>query len=105
MLISDWSSDVCSSDLFRCSHSHSSRLKGALALHMAARRPACTPSQFTPRSAQSSRRETLPLITPMEPVLDRKRVVEGTSVAVRVDLGVLRIITKTTHNFKTTLTH
>src|SRR3546814_13569422 len=47
---------------------HSCGLKGALGRHVSARRPACTPSQLTPRSAHSARSETLPLTTPMEPV-------------------------------------
>src|SRR3546814_18577453 len=87
MRISDWSSDVCSSDL--------GYLLGPKLIELG-----------------FQAREELPLVSLAGPYLDelsaltgdtvhlairedRKSVVEGTSVSVRVDLGVRRIIKKT----------
>src|SRR3546814_19889321 len=85
MRISDWSSDVCSSDLFP-------------------RREASRPSSRCWRSrelggAQSRNcskicpgRPSPPANPPPDPNEDRKSVVSGKSVSVRVDLGGRRII-------------
>src|SRR3546814_14369566 len=74
MRISDWSSDVCSSDLGPCP------------------RISSTCGAAWPRFAASDR--------PPRRWSDRKSVVEGMSVSVRVDLGGRRIIKKknTVHN-------
>src|SRR3546814_2071000 len=74
MRISDWSSDVCSSDLF----SGLSSTRGLAGAGRGGR----TPSGIS-----------------VIPLLDRKSVVEGKSVSVRVDLGGGRITKK--KNIKT----
>src|SRR3546814_17791649 len=85
MRISDWSSDVCSSDL-------SMRRGGR------SRRPICPAARGscsrTPTGSRS--RSILPDATGdrQSPARDRKSVVEGKSVSVRVDLGGRRIIKK-----------
>src|SRR3546814_7757036 len=95
MRISDWSSDVCSSDL---ELERGCGLSGGLSPSPAAterlRRQVSLPSPngrgrrsnfmkwFGRKSAEASRR----------PVLDRKSVVQGKSVSVRVDLGGCRNI-------------
>src|SRR3546814_17065416 len=76
MRISDWSSDVCSSDL-RCQ-----RIQSTNARPLRAARPARKGARFHPRKA------------------DRKSVVEGKSVSVRVDLGGSRIIKKKKRKIK-----
>src|SRR3546814_12215154 len=92
MRISDWSSDVCSSDLV-----HARRPRTLLVLHLgepqphrrgqgreARRGPGVDGDrQGAERLHQQPRRPR---------ALDRKRVVEGKSVPVRVDLGGRRII-------------
>src|SRR3546814_14439282 len=99
MRISDWSSDVCSSDL-AAGHTRRGRPE-ALHLHhrplqrqgrerggdvTTAARPA-RPGPAHPRSARSPARRR-----PQD--RDRKSVVSGKSGAVRVDLGGRRIIKK-----------
>src|SRR3546814_11834198 len=82
MRISDWSSDVCSSDL-------AERRQGegqGEALASPTRRARPAPASFP------GLRNTSRLTRPNGP--DRKSVVQGTSVSVRVDLGGLRIIKK-----------
>src|SRR3546814_3144306 len=76
MRISDWSSDVCSSDLF------SSSLNSNETVPSCRRRPLLnvTWRRLLKLSAICSR--------------DRKSVVSGKSVSVRVDLGGRRIIKK-----------
>src|SRR3546814_13996515 len=80
MRISDWSSDVCSSDLkTRC-----------IVLMISPRMPRS-------RSERSASRTTIHSPGPAgvaRPILDRKSVVSGKSVSVRVDLGGRRIIKK-----------
>src|SRR3546814_17196224 len=102
MRISDWSSDVCSSDLCwatrwiclvtpRCMHSHCTCCIVAPAPEQRRRFSKAGSCCFLLLSS---------LLTPCERVSwgwcprDRKRVVEGKIVAVRVDLGGLRIIKK-----------
>src|SRR3546814_11596657 len=92
MRISDWSSDVCSSDL----------LAVAGVLHQ----PPQVTVQVAPvvqagQAVGQRQRQALlvvlaqPLLIPPPPDLgDRKSVVEGKSVSVRVDLGGRRIIKK-----------
>src|SRR3546814_17475534 len=121
MRISDWSSDVCSSDLrfLRragtvtmtqecCSPSHSTSKPSALkAATMRSAEPLpwlkYTLSSVTSRLLQpvlltmadlpSSAQRSAP---PWPPKLDRKRVVSGKRVSVRVDLGGRRNIKKKT---------
>src|SRR3546814_10540429 len=88
MRISDWSSDVCSSDLCQPSviisaaSSHTIRschpgfMRGLPALPAAAASRRCRGAPATPAP------------------VDRKSAVEGKSVSVRVDLGGRRIIKK-----------
>src|SRR3546814_16534494 len=75
--ISDWSSDVCSSDLCPARPARARRDVGLL------RRSGDEPT----RAVDAARREEGPLA-------DRKSVVWGKSVSVRVDLGGRRIIKK-----------
>src|SRR3546814_18695304 len=84
MRISDWSSDVCSSDLpDRCAHPRRDPLgrvrTGRADPPGGPRRPARRLAPARPRCAAHA---------------DRKSVVEGKSVSVRVDLGGRRIIKK-----------
>src|SRR3546814_18110074 len=97
MRIRDWSSDVCSSDLDR----------GGLLV--AAARPArdAWPAHGRRMAQRSFRRLGRNQIGPARRALDaafapqdRKSVVEGKSVSVRVDLGVGRIIKKTNNTTK-----
>src|SRR3546814_16728985 len=95
MRISDWSSDVCSSDLERdagnCGQydepgSHRAKSSGDT---LTPRWPAAAPGRDTtvssPRRSQGVTRA------------DRKSVVEGKGVSVRVDIGGRRIIKKKRH--------
>src|SRR3546814_16825128 len=93
MRISDWSSDVCSSDLSR------SRPRADRGRRTAAGRPAARPA--APRPPCPSVRAAAAGLPPegygrrpASPAGDRKSVVEGKSVSVRVDLGGRRIIKK-----------
>src|SRR3546814_16800684 len=78
MRISDWSSDVCSSDLSVHIAAHS--LGTIVAQHFAVK--------------HANRVRSLALFGPFLAPPDRKSVVEGKSVSVRVDLGGRRIIKK-----------
>src|SRR3546814_16398491 len=82
MRISDWSSDVCSSDLGHQRHP-GRRSRRTQARH-GGRRPRPLPDR-----RYRARRRRIPRIA-----ADRKSVVEGKSVSVRVDLGGRRIIKK-----------
>src|SRR3546814_16468571 len=87
MRISDWSSDVCSSDL---------RLADALQdLHEVRRRIAAHGGVAD--LAPPPRRLAVVVPVPaghLQPRVDRQSVVQGKSVAVRVDLGGRRLIQK-----------
>src|SRR3546814_16213953 len=87
MRISDWSSDVCSSDLSR-----------APAPGRGQRRPSPPdrrwPSTGTARTAGRGGRRRGSRGSRARARRDRKSVVEGKSVSVRVDLGGRRIIKK-----------
>src|SRR3546814_16384988 len=103
--ISDWSSDVCSSDLLgrrpdlwqqqRLGHRHARRACHSL-------RDAAAPSHRPRRRCSAGRHgrgdePTAPATAPhtdLGPGQDRKSVVWGKSVSVRVGLGGRRIITK-----------
>src|SRR3546814_16968594 len=103
MRISDWRSDVCSSDLALT----------PIVVVRAAARSACGRSRPPPQATSGRKSETtiavrngrfiggslseMGVATP----LDRKSVVEGTSVSDRVDLGVRRhILKKTKHTLR-----
>src|SRR3546814_6356751 len=81
MRISDWSSDVCSSDLERRRRNGGSRCR----LHAHPRRFPCD-SHLQPRAQDRPRRR--------DRDQDRKSVVEGKSVSIRVDLGGGRNVKK-----------
>src|SRR3546814_20338189 len=95
MRISDWSSDVCSSDL---------RVDGGEVTELPGHRTCpqyCTGHQgltFSRRVSDSamtmSSRSGVTIAAPVSGPPDRKRVVSGKSVSVRVDLGGRRIIKK-----------
>src|SRR3546814_16275552 len=86
MRISDWSSDVCSSDL-RSGHRGWQRQPEGISIALG----------ISPRARRSRRSDGS-----ATRVLDRKRVVWGKSVPVRVDLGGRRILKKKTSHNNTT---
>src|SRR3546814_11283386 len=91
MRISDWSSDVCSSDLTTTASAPNSMLALSPALaarRMAARRARPASSAALPETKVWREAEVLPQSG------DRKSVVSGKSVSVRVDLGGRRILKK-----------
>src|SRR3546814_16918624 len=102
MRISDWSSDVCSSDLPRTDTSAARGPDKALI----PRGTALGPVAAAPAERNSnSRKPAMVQPTPQSPAMvqstpqrsgmgDRKSVVSGKRVSVRVDLGGRRIITK-----------
>src|SRR3546814_12762421 len=92
MRISDWSSDVCSSDLKAQTYVDISRLLDAVMGHFG-QIPEGRPNGFHlgPKAAWKG---TQPSRRALWPELDRKSVASGKSVAVRVDLGGRRIIKK-----------
>src|SRR3546814_21022936 len=112
MRISDWSSDVCSSDLDTFGHRISGRFRSMLSLSrtadgrapamsmtsnvaMMAMPPLCVFNQ-TGRIAYLCCR--LHPAVPRSSTLDRKRVGEGQSVSDRVGPGGLRILKKQKKN-------
>src|SRR3546814_12116865 len=89
MRISDWSSDVCSSDLLAHARpgGHARRgvrARAPLVWRRAAAAPAGTPEARTPAATHRAARRHVRG--------DRKSVVVGKSVSVRVDLGGRRIL-------------
>src|SRR3546814_18939270 len=98
MRISDWSSDVCSSDLLARPRAavddHLARLYGVDLLHPGESRRADLLYVPAPGGGGSA----------LDRGRDRKSVVKGKSVSVRVDLGGRRIIKKNT-NKTTRITH
>src|SRR3546814_14272566 len=114
MRISDWSSDVCSSDLSR-----SWKRKTWSRRWKASSRPGwkSTPDmdQIAPANSYDVEaiRRDFPILSRQvhgKPLVyldngERKRVVEGKSVSVRVDLGGRRIIKKKRKNKRATETH
>src|SRR3546814_18422461 len=88
MRISDWSSDVCSSDLFvvQADGAFDETIRGILNLKKLGQRV---------EIRMVLHRHTIGRLDRFaEFVVDRKSVVLGKSVSVRVDLGCRRIITK-----------
>src|SRR3546814_18029584 len=104
MRISDWSSDVCSSDLSFIRIARLSRVTPALLTRMSSLPPSASTARGTSPST-SAGSDRLHGRTPASPPIsaatafrasDRKSVVEGTSVSVSVDLGGRRMIQKKT---------
>src|SRR3546814_18133194 len=86
MRISDWSSDVCSSDLI---------LSGLYGVTVYAMLPAAL-SNNRDEMTQMQMLEAIRAFDRQLHTADRKSVVSGKSVSVRVDLGGRRIIKKKT---------
>src|SRR3546814_15409878 len=106
MRISDWGSDVCSSDLGPVRDDRTTRHRTAAALLRAqgpgrrGARAAALAARKPHRPVAVRARETLarsPATAPAR-LADRKSVVEGKSVSVRVDSGCCRCLKKNTHN-------
>src|SRR3546814_18864844 len=102
MRISDWSSDVCSSDLLRPSASAQSDGKND---EIEQRRDRRCPDRLEldleepPHLLHIERAKPAPIDVPDHGHAgDRKSVVSGKRVSVRVDLGGRRIIKKKTSN-------
>src|SRR3546814_15956215 len=98
MRISDWSSDVCSSDLHAViAHDHHRLVAepGDHALGLVAQ-----PHAVIAVVDRDAAEEAHGVLVDRQDAADRKSVVEGKSVSVRVDLGGRRIIKKNTsrHN-------
>src|SRR3546814_17513727 len=91
MRISDWSSDVCSSDLIEWQEPSQRQLRAAIQ-HVALE---LGDNERQPRDLGGEWAQfNTTKIGEGDVALDRKRVVEGKSVSVRVDLGGRRIIKK-----------
>src|SRR3546814_12271009 len=95
MRISDWSSDVCSSDL-QWHRSQSLRRRGC------GNRNGQSRIRIFRRIEEQGRHLDLRSARPMA---DRKSVVSGKSVSVRVDTGGRRILKKKTTNERLNLDH
>src|SRR3546814_18080646 len=103
MRISDWSSDVCSSDLYMRVPDIAAQLD---ALRGEACRPAARGMRLVVEIAQVEGQRValdtgifqIDRPVPLGRHADRKRVVSGKSVAVRVDLGGRRNIKKQKHS-------
>src|SRR3546814_16547799 len=89
MRISDWSSDVCSSDLDPARELPGRRAPGQARARARARAACCPRAGRRPRTRAWAWRSGR---TPK--CRDRESVVSGKSVSVRVDVGGLRIIKK-----------
>src|SRR3546814_13088143 len=108
MRISDWSSDVCSSDLrIPAARQHAGAVNDAdqriglreIAPQLAIAEIHVLGQQAGGGAVREHRFEQLArLIRPSAQVQDRTSVVYGKSVSVRVDLGVGRILKKNTSN-------
>src|SRR3546814_12901051 len=92
MRISDWSSDVCSSDLLSTSSATRVRFNSFPAGRHASHFRLGASTGHTTTHATCSRKPSEPFAT-LSPK-DRKSVVWGKRVSVRVDLGGRRIIKK-----------
>src|SRR3546814_16623236 len=91
MRISDWSSAVCSSDLAICIVATLLYPATPSAPHTSPAGPEVRATQSRPARLVGQRIEIRP---PAYTGLDRKSVVSGKSVSVRVDLGGRRILQK-----------
>src|SRR3546814_11608777 len=94
MRISDWSSDVCSSDLDGRAVVATRGDRG-LERHLPKQRDAGVGGELL---ASALAEEAVGLAVLAGEAADRKSVVEGKSVSVRVDLGGRRLIKKKTIN-------
>src|SRR3546814_19388762 len=95
MRISDWSSDVCSSDLLR----HDAIVAREVEARVRIARDAdeARHQRIAERTGDIDRR----FLAVERAIADRKSVVSGKSVSVRVDLGGRRIIKKKKQNKRT----
>src|SRR3546814_14810425 len=89
MRISDWSSDVCSSDLASGCAGLSNSMRISSSESQPARLASAISASLSLTSQVALKESTLGRVS-----LDRKSVVLGKSVSVRVDLGGRRIIKK-----------
>src|SRR3546814_19785394 len=107
MRISDWSSDVCSSDLIRCGLGGMDMISGTLrhrgmlfaAASVVAMGLAASPASAQSETAADEGTESEIVVTGFRASLenalkDRKSVGEGKRVSVRVDLGGRRLLKK-----------
>src|SRR3546814_19585433 len=98
MRISDWSSDVCSSDLLTLQSRHAAIGPKALSVGDKAVLRSVWRSEYWPPSwmmhASTMKRSRRREITAADKPLDRKSVGEGKSVSVRVDQGGSRFCQK-----------
>src|SRR3546814_17368415 len=99
MRISDWSSDVCSSDLLAALRMTFSSLNDRIALSLVSSRADLKYDDLLPtvqelRKAQADWPTAAKTIIKLIERLDRKSDVWGKSVSVRVDIGGRRIIKK-----------
>src|SRR3546814_12654206 len=97
MRISDWSSDVCSSDLVNSLLSPESMSSSAASRNRCTRFSARVRAESSDRATASSRQlggASAATSAPDALFGDRKSVVAGKGVSVRVDLGGCRIIKK-----------
>src|SRR3546814_16755105 len=94
MRISDWSSDVCSSDLiiFIFARFFAGLAVGAASVLAPVYISEVTPASIRGRLSSVQQVMIIAGLTGAFLVKDRKRVVSGKSVSVRVDLGGSRII-------------
>src|SRR3546814_17318880 len=99
MRISDWSSNVCSSDLFLTCCWHQAELRYAIFRHWKSK---WQPWPAVPHPAGLPKRQNGWPNNVRWRAIDRKSVVKGKRVSVRVDLGGRRIINKT-HIITTTI--
>src|SRR3546814_17783876 len=101
MRISDWSSDVCSSDLVGVmplrEYARSASSEGLSYLRQRLKSGTAwdqfqgLPGVIAVAHDEDAREQTLDLMAAMRHVGDRKSVVQGQGVSVRVDLGGRRI--------------
>src|SRR3546814_13694119 len=107
MRISDWSSDVCSSDLAKLGRRHAAEAVVIFAPHRGGQHRALGSNRIRPGPDQRQTEfgigeptafvaldidRTAKVVALQQAVRARKRVVEGTSVSVRVGLGGRPII-------------
>src|SRR3546814_18821855 len=99
MRISDWSSDVCSSDLVQQTSATRARLRSRQAWKN-------RPAQINGARTSGTARLSMPAAPPGShsgmPARDRKSVVEGKRVSVRVDIGGRRLNKKKKKNIDNT---
>src|SRR3546814_19075812 len=98
MRISDWSSDVCSSDLLGAATPGAYVLVIEAAREVGGRELLRIPFRWPAQAGAGGRAAGKTELGAVS--LDRKSVVSGKSVSVRVDLGGRRIITKKTQHIR-----